>query len=105
QCCLSRPYLRSFARCNCRRIASREQPGCNGFGISLDARNLTRKKDSLIAFQLQRRPQQSRGVDVRISMHQAETQKLGILQSRNESEHARLLSISHMILKTNQVVA
>src|SRR4030095_1453925 len=96
------------------RVLAGSQRGCvyaghesggNGFDVAFDAGDLAGEENIGTRAQLQGGGQERGSVDIRIAMNLTEPQELGLLEARDEAEHASLLAEFHMVLKSDQVEA
>ena len=83
---------------------SGQQAGCNRFHVTFHATNLPREENPRVRLHLQSLAQQSRRINVRITMNLSVTQKSRILQTRDQPQHTRLIAKLQMILEADQVV-
>ena len=83
----------------------RMKPGTDRLAITLGSRQLTRHEHGHIDATGAAKPklgrQQLWGVDERVAMHDAITRELGLLQTRDHTEHALLLGERQVGLETH----
>jgi hypothetical protein len=104
-------------RADCRRLRRRydglalderrgrqacHQSGRRRFYVALDTRHLAGKQQRWTRTHLPRIGQHRGAVDVGVSVHHAEANELGALETRNEAQHALLFAPLQLRLETHQ---
>jgi hypothetical protein len=99
-----RRRLRRFAFRDRGGVSTRNQPGCRGLDVALDARHLPGKQQISAMARLPGRQQHLRPADVGIAMHHAEADEFGVLETRDHLQHARLVAPFDLRLEADQAV-
>src|ERR1700751_5296928 len=82
----------------------RHQPRGDRFHVTLDTTDLACEQHTWMCLHLQRIPHKCRPVDVSIPMNLSVAQESGVLESRDQSQHAALVSELQVILKADEIV-
>ena len=93
---------RLFAKSEGRRVAPGNQSRRRGLDVALDAGNLAGEEQIGPGARLPRFTQYGRSVDVRVAMHHAEAHELGVLETGNQRQHARLFTPLQLRLEPHQ---
>src|SRR5579863_5361038 len=102
---LARKRAYRFAERLTSRRAARDEPRRNRFHVAFHSRNLPREKNIRRGPEPQRLREQRGTVYIRVAMHLAIAQKLGMLETRNHAQDPLLVAEAHVILESHQVVA
>ena len=100
----ARRRLRRLAVRDRRGVAAGDQPRRRRLDVAFDARHLPGEQQVRAMTRLPRRQQHFRSADIRVAMHHAEANELGVLEPRNHPQHARLVTPFDLRLEADQAV-
>ena len=83
-------------------VAARDQARGRRLHVALDAAHLAREEEVGARARLPRVAQHRRAVDVGVAMHHAEAHELGVLEPRDQPQHARLVAPLDLRLEADE---